>query len=177
MELCKTNSLGGADKQSKEPAENHDDHEGGVGRIADGAGSAVVVEAERDQRANTATQVEDDPENGNGASLLGLVDVGGHDGTLYNPDEGGSHTKNGSGGNNKGAVVVMVEMEQTAAVQSISPAADEEADARSGERKDRANEQKGSGGCGRQEGDGGVGGDGRVNLSRASDTCESVVHL
>lgn len=133
VKLRQANVPGGADEESQRPAENHDDHESNVRRVADGAGSVVVVEAEGDQRADATAKVEDDPEDGNGTTLLRFVDIGGHDGALHDPDERGADAKHGAGANHKCAIGAVVKVQQTAAVQGIGPSTDEEADSRPGD--------------------------------------------
>lgn len=130
VQLSKSDALGGADKDAEKPAKEHNGHQCNVSRVADGSSVGVVVETERHQRANATTEVEDDPEDGNGSSLLRLFNIGRHNSALDNPNERSADTENCARGNDEGAVVVNVGVEQTAAVEGICPATNEEANAR-----------------------------------------------
>ncbi len=177
VQLSKSDALRRADEDAKEPAKEHDDHQGNISRVIDGTGFRVEVEAEGHERANTTTEVEDDPENGNGSALLRLVDIGRHDGALHDPNEGSTNTENCTRGNYKGAVLMLVEVKQAATVESIRPAANKEADARPNPREDGTNDkERGCGGC-RKESDRSVRSDSRVNLTGTTDARQGIVHL
>lgn len=94
-----------ADQEGESPAKGHDDEEGDVGAIADGADGGIVVQAEGDEGADGAAEVEDDPEDGDGAAFLVLGDVGGHYGALGDPEEGGAYTEDAAGGDDEGCVL------------------------------------------------------------------------
>jgi len=147
-QLSKSDARGRADEQAEEVAEDHNDHEGNVGRVGDGAALRVVVQAEGDQRADAAAEVEDDPEDGDGPALLRLVHVRGHDGALDDPDERGADTQDGARRNDESTLRVVVEVQQTSRVQRVRPPADQEADARADPRKDRSDDEQSRSGCG-----------------------------
>lgn len=148
VELREADALGVADENAQEPPEYHDDHEGNIGRVGHGTALGVEVEPKRRQRANTASEVENDPKYGNGSALLFFRDVGCHDGPLNNPDKRSADTQDCASCNDKRPVCSMVEAEQRAAVQAVRPATDEETNSRARVREDRADEEEGCGrGC------------------------------
>lgn len=163
MQLRQADSLRRADEEAEDPADEHDGHQRNVRGVVDGAGCGVEVEAEGGEGADAAAEVEDDPEDGDGAALLGLVDVGGHDCALNDPDEGGADAEDCAGGDDEGAVCVVwdgqpvmggsgsswltVEAEETSAVQSVGPATHQKADLGTDEGEDGADDEEG-GYCG-----------------------------
>ena len=70
-----------------------------------------------------------------------------------------------------------VEVKQAAAIQSICPTANHEADPGPNPRENRAGDKECSRSCGGQQGNIGVGRDRRVDLSRTTQTGKGVVHL
>lgn len=68
-------------------------------------------------------------------------------------------------------------MQQAAAIECVCPAADEEADPGADTGEDGAHEEECSAGRGGQQGNRGVGSDGRVDLAGASEAGQSIVHL
>lgn len=148
VELDESDARRRANENTQHPANDHDDHESDVCRVGHSAGLGVEVEAKRSQRANTASEVENNPvgrvstlkviccegrfrwslpEDSNSTALLGLRHIRNHYASLDDPDERGTDTKNGTRGNNEGAVLVVVEVQQATGVESIRPASDEEA--------------------------------------------------
>ena len=125
----------------------------------------MVVEAEGGEGPDAPAEIENDPEDGDGAAFLGLGDVGGHDGALHDPEEGGADAEDGARGDDEGAVGVVVEVEERAGVEGVGPAAQKEGEARADPGEEGAGDEEGGGSCRGEEGDGGVGGDGGVDLA------------
>ena len=64
------NGLGIAEETCKDEADKHQHDEGDVGAVCNGAGGAVEVLPERDQRPNDSAHIEDHPEVCDVAALL-----------------------------------------------------------------------------------------------------------
>ena len=65
----------------------------------------MEVLAESDSRSDDGTQVEDRPEDGDEATLLALSRVTHHEGTLCGPEQTGTNTEDGAGGDDEAANV------------------------------------------------------------------------
>ena len=72
---------------------------------------------------------------------------------------------------------MVVEVEKTAAVESIRPASDEVAPSWSDPREDWADDEEGGGGGAREQGHSRICGYGRIDLAGTSKATESIVHL
>lgn len=86
-----------AEEQGQDGTGEHEHDEGDVSSILDPNALRVVdVQAQWNQGPDDTAQVEDGPEPGEGAALLGLERVGHHDGALGGPEETGADTEQGA---------------------------------------------------------------------------------
>lgn len=90
-------AVGVGEEQGQHGTAEHEHDEGDVRPVIDRhLLGAVDGLAERDQGPDDTAQVEDGPEPGEGAALLGLERVGHHDGALGGPEETGADTEQGA---------------------------------------------------------------------------------
>lgn len=165
-----------AEQKGESSADEHEHNEADVGPVVDRGGAyRIDILAERHQRPDDGSEIEDDPEPGYVPPLLVFGRIAHHDGSLGRPQQTGADTEERSRKDDESAVLVVIVAQKAGRVDAVSE----------GPKSQCWFHSKDVGDGAREEGDHGKGGiEGRVgvvlrawiNLPGGTETGESVEH-